>query len=760
MCGIVGCLALSLEADPDQSWVAAATQRIGHRGPDDEGFFTDHDVALAYKRLAIIDLSQAGHQPMRSADGRYWMIFNGEIYNYLELGAELRNQGVALRSSGDSEVLLETYARIGKDVVHRLRGMYAFAIWDTWTRELFCARDPFGIKPFYYCIDPEPRATGRRGRHAAEPTSPEVPGELPGEPPDGRPAVERPWGENPWAPGPPRSGEPENWFAPVPPPSVTGKHAARPGGGSGPSSPPGSLPGPAGLPSPDQWGPDVDPVGWGQPETGPAAAWPGAGPEVPGRLLRFASERKALADPGELRALDPDELRRYLSFQYVPPPGTLTPPIQVLPPGHAMTAKPGGDVNVYRYWRADLRPAAATSGETPRRILDVMRGSIAVHLRSDAPLGAFLSGGIDSAAICALAAEHRPDLLTFTVGFEREGYSEIDRAQETAAALGVKSVPYLISPEEFFRFLPQIIWHLDDPMADAAAVPLWFVAREAAKQVKVVLSGEGSDELFGGYAIYHQPGVVRAGGRLPGWGRAPLKAAASLLPAGVKGKGLLERTSIPLRRRYIGNAHVFTDDQVSQIVRGGTAGPYDVTDPVYDQADRAGLDDVSTMQLVDINTWLPGDILVKADRMTMAHSLELRVPFLDTEVMAVASRLAREEKIGSGTTKAALRAAMSEVLPPAAAQRAKLGFPVPIGHWLKGEAGGFAETLLRDAQTDQWIDRQAALGLLAKFRAGDATVTWRHLWVLIVLSLWHRIYVERAYDPVALGWEPAPGPAR
>jgi len=228
----------------------------------------------------------------------------------------------------------------------------------------------------------------------------------------------------------------------------------------------------------------------------------------------------------------------------------------------------------------------------------------------------------------------------------------------------------------------------------------------------------------------------------------------------VKGKGLLERTSTPLRRRYIGNAHVFTDSQVGQITRAGTAGPYDVTDPVYDQAAEAGLDDVSTMQLVDINTWLAGDILVKADRMTMAHSLELRVPFLDAEVMAVAARLAREEKIGSGTTKAALRAAMSEVLPPAAAQRAKLGFPVPIGHWLKGEAGGFAESLLRDAQTDQWIDRQAALGLLAKFRAGDATVSWRHLWVLVVFSLWHRIYVEKAYDPVALGWEPAQGAAR
>ncbi|HEX7266514.1 MAG TPA: asparagine synthase (glutamine-hydrolyzing), partial [Streptosporangiaceae bacterium] len=480
---------------------------------------------------------------------------------------------------------------------------------------------------------------------------------------------------------------------------------------------------------------------------------------APERLLRFASERKALADPGELRALDPDALRRYLSFQYVPPPGTLTPPVRVLPPGHAMIARPGEPVDVYRYWRADLRPARDPSDATPGAILDVMRDSIAVHLRSDAPLGAFLSGGIDSAAICALAAEHRPDLLTFTVGFEQEGYSEIDQAQETAAAIGVKSVPYVISSEEFFHYLPQIIWHLDDPMADAAAVPLWFVAREASKHVKVVLSGEGADELFGGYAIYHQPGVVRAGEHLPGWGRVPLQRAAALIPAGVKGKGLLERTSVPLRDRYIGNAHVFADDQIEEVTRPagpGTAGPYDVTDPIYDQAEETGLDDVSTMQLVDINTWLVGDILVKADRMTMAHSLELRVPFLDREVMAVAARLAREEKIGAGTTKAALRTAMSEVLPKAAAQRAKLGFPVPIGHWLKGDAYGFTDQLLRDAQTDEWVNRGAARRLLERFRAGDPGVSWRHLWVLIVFCLWHRIYIERAYDPIALGWERAP----
>ena len=712
MCGIVGCLALALEAEPDSSWVATATERISHRGPDDEGFYTDNDVALGYKRLAIIDLSQAGHQPMRSADGRYWMVFNGEIYNYVELGRELLEQGVVLRSSCDSEVLLEAYARVGKDVVHKLRGMYAFAIWDSWTRELFCARDQFGIKPFYYRLDqnPQPEPGGRSsGRHAAA------------GPDDGDGDVEA-------LP----AGAGRLVRAPAPGPGGAGRHAADPARD-------------AGL-------------------TGRMPRSPSAMADLPGRperMLRFASERKALADPGELRALDHDALRRYLAFQYVPPPGTLTPPVQVLPPGHAMIARPGEPVEIYRYWRADLRPAQAPSNGTPRAILDVMRDSIAVHLRSDAPLGAFLSGGIDSAAICALAAEHRPDLLTFTVGFEREGYSEIDRAQETAAAIGVKSIPYVISPEEFFHYLPQIIWHLDDPMADAAAVPLWFVAREASKQVKVVLSGEGSDELFGGYAIYHQPGVVRAGEHLPDWGRVPLQRAAALLPAGVKGKGLLERTSIPLRDRYIGNAHVFTGEQIDLITgEGGGGPPFEVTGPIYDQAEDAGLDDVSTMQLVDINTWLVGDILVKADRMTMAHSLELRVPFLDREVMAVAARLAREEKIGAGTTKAALREAMSEVLPKAAAQRAKLGFPVPIGHWLKGDAYGFAEQLLHEAQTDQWVNRAAALRLLECFRDGDPAVTWRHLWVLIVFSLWHRIYVERAYDPVALGWDRAQGAAR
>jgi asparagine synthase (glutamine-hydrolysing) len=648
MSGITGCLALVPGADPDERWVRAATGMLAHRGPDDEGFRADEHIALGASRLAVIDLSPGGHQPIASADGRYWMVYDGEIYNYVELAESLLARGIELRSNSDAEVLLEAYALLGRDVVRRLRGMFAFAIWDTWKRQLFCARDPFGIKPFYYCVD-----------ERTVPANPE------------------------------------------------------------------------------------------QPEAA-------AGGLVRSPMLRFASERKALGGPAELGTLDPDALRRYLAFQYVPPPGTITPPVRVLPPGHGMIVRLGRTANVYRYWRAEMRSAKGPSVETPTMILDVMRDSVAVHLRSDVPVGAFLSGGIDSAAICALAAENFPGLPTFTVGFEQDGYNEIDLAQETAAAIGVKCNPYVITAQEFFAELPRVIWHLDDPLADAAAVPLWFAAREAGKQIRVVLSGEGSDELFGGYAVYHQPSLVRAVKQLPDWGRAPLERAAAMLPQGVKGKGLLERAAIPLGRRYIGNAYVFVDNQADQVLGPGAMTAYEVTDPIYQQAAEAGLDDVSSMQLVDINTWLPGDILAKADRMSMAHGLELRTPFLDREVMTVASRLSREEKTAGGTTKFALREAMGEVLPQAAAERAKLGFPVPIGPWLAGEWFGYADELLREAQTGRWIDQRAALSLLRRYRAGEGDVTWRQVWALMVFSIWHQIYIEGVYDPVRLGWAAAP----
>jgi asparagine synthase (glutamine-hydrolysing) len=638
MGGITGCLALADGAGPDTEWVGRAVMRVAHRGPDDLGFYADQDLALGIGRLAVIDTSDAARQPVHSADGRFVMVFDGEIYNYPELAQRLRARGVRLRSRSPAEVLLQMYAWLGRDVVRQLRGMYAVVIWDRRARELFCARDPFGIKPFFYAVT--------QGGH--------------------------------------------------------------------------------------------------RPRSGP-------------RLL-FASERKALAGPGEVTAIDPDALRRYLSFQYVPAPATLVPPARSLPPGHVLMARPGGRVDVFRYWRPELRPSRSPSPSSPEKILAALRDSVAVHMRSDVPVGAFLSGGVDSATLCALAAEAAPDLLTFTVGFEQEGYSEVDEAAATATALGVKSVPYLIGPEEFAACLPRIVWHLDDPVADASAVPLWFAAREARKHVKVVLSGEGADELFGGYRVYYQRGVVRAGQALPGWGRATISRVAAELPPGARSRGLLSRTSTPLRRRYIGNAYVFRAEQARALVRYPGASEFDVTDPVYRQAAEAGLDDVATMQLVDVNTWLPGDILVKADRMAMAHGLELRTPFCDREVLAVAARLARVEKTAAGTTKFALREAVGALLPQATAERAKLGFPVPLGHWLRGGMYGFAEQVVGDAQTGQWLNKRAALEVLRRFRAGDTDVTWRQAWLLVVFSLWHQIYVEGAYDPVALGWaEGGPG---
>ena len=627
MSGIAGCLALAEGTRPDTDWTVRAARRMAHRGPDDDGVFADGPIALAARRLAVIDPSAAGHQPMRSSDGRFWMVYNGEIYNQRELAQRLRARGVQLRGKSDSEVLLEMFAAEGKDALRRLRGMYAFAIWDTRNQELFCARDPFGIKPLYYTL-----AEG-------------------------------------------------------------------------------------------------------------------------GNQLRFASERKALLDAGEVSVIDPDALRRYLSFQYVPAPATMTPPVRSLPPGHFMVARLGGPVDVFRYWRPVLRPAKSPAVDTPERILAVLRESVTTHLRSDVPLGAFLSGGVDSAAICALAAESRPGMLTFTAGFARPGYSEIEQAQETAAALGLKSVPYVITAQEFAARLPQIIWQLDDPMADAAAIPLWFVAREARRHVKVVLSGEGADELFGGYGVYYQPSVVRAATRLPGWGRNSAGAMAARISPGQRGKGLLQRISLPLRDRYIGNAHVFSGAEVNLLTRYGGGTVFDVTDPLFDQAASAGLDDVATMQLVDINTWLPGDILVKADRAAMAHGLELRSPFLDREVMAVASRLSRAEKTAAGTTKFALREAVGGLLSQAAAERRKLGFPVPIGHWFRGELSGYAEQVIHEARTEEWLDKREVLNVLRQFRAGDPEVPWRRLWVLLVFSLWHQIYVERVFDPVKLGWE-------
>ena len=626
MCGLLGLLTSSGDAATRADAVGQAMRCARHRGPDESGTWHDSDVVFGFNRLSIIDVEHS-HQPLRwgpsGADDRYAIVFNGEVYNYLELRAELAELGATFATEGDTEAVVAAYHHWGPAAVSRLRGMFAFTIWDTHERVLFAARDPFGIKPLFV--------------------------------------------------------------------------AEGPGG------------------------------------------------------IAFASEKKSLLELAPTlglghvdRDLDAAALQHYLLLQYVPEPATLHRAIRRVESGTHVTVRPGGEPEAERYFTPVLH--AGGGQDAPRRIEAVLRDSVAKHMRADVTVGAFLSGGIDSTAIAALAKEHNPDLITFTTGFDREGYSEVDVAAESAAAIGVRHVIRTVKPDEMMDALPLIVWYLDDPVADPALVPLWFIAREARRHVKVVLSGEGADELFGGYTIYREPLSLAPFEKVPGALRGLLGRASTRLPDGMRGKDLLRRGAIPLEQRYYGNARIFRDGELAGVLRqyDPRRSHTDVTAGHY--AESAGWDPVARMQHVDLFTWLRGDILVKADKMTMANSLELRVPFLDPEVFAVASGLPRAAKLGENTTKLALRKALAGIVPPHVLQRRKLGFPVPIRHWLRDEMYDWARGIVRDSQADHLVDLAAVTRMLDAHRDGPIDHS-RRIWTLLVFLLWHGIFVEQRITP-------------
>ncbi|MGH3977715.1 MAG: asparagine synthase (glutamine-hydrolyzing) [Pseudonocardiaceae bacterium] len=630
MCGLLGVVTAGAAAADYVDAVAAALACQRHRGPDESGTWHDSDVVLGFNRLSIIDLEHS-HQPLHwgppERPGRYTILFNGEIYNSVELREQLRREhGVSFATEGDTEVIVAAYHHLGPEAVRRLRGMFAFLIWDAQRRVAFGARDPFGIKPLFVC----------HGPHG----------------------------------------------------------------------------------------------------------------------VAFASEKKSLLQLaptlGVRCDVDRGALQHYLTLQYVPEPASLHTGIRRIESGVSFTLSPGGEPVTQRYFSAAFRPQPARSPADSARLHDevtaVMRDSVAKHMRADVTVGAFLSGGIDSTAIAALAKEHNPDLITFTTGFERDGYSEVDVAAESAAAIGVEHVIRTVSPQEMADALPLIVWYLDDPVADPALVPLWFVAREARRHVKVVLSGEGADELFGGYTIYREPLSLAAFEKVPGGLRRALGRLSARIPDGVRGKDLLRRGALPLEQRYYGNARIFRDDQLRRVLGGfdPAISHADVTAIPY--AESAGWDPVTRMQHVDLFTWLRGDILVKADKMTMANSLELRVPFLDPEVFAVAATIPLEEKVTRETTKHALRRALRDIVPAHVLHRRKLGFPVPIRHWLRDELHGWAREIITASGTAEFLDTGAVLGLLDEHRTGPLDHS-RRIWALLVFMLWHGIFVEQRIVP-------------
>ncbi|GAB2751512.1 asparagine synthase (glutamine-hydrolyzing) [Amycolatopsis magusensis] len=477
--------------------------------------------------------------------------------------------------------------------------------------------------------------------------------------------------------------------------------------------------------------------------------------EGPGGVA-FSSEKKSLLELsdtlGVKQQLDQIALQHYLTLQYVPEPESLHVGVRRLESGTSFTVSPGGQVKTERYFFPEFtaKPVSGPKGseELYERISQVMQDSVAKHMIADpdVTVGAFLSGGIDSTATAALAKRHNPNLIAFTTGFEREGYSEVDVAAESAEAIGVKHVIRTVSSEEMMEALPLIVWYLDDPVADPALVPLWFIAREARKYVKAVLSGEGSDELFGGYTIYREPLSLARFEKMPGAVKSLLGKVSTKIPEGTRGKDLLRRGSLSLEERYYGNARIFREDQLRGVLRNYTdgVGHQDVTEPWY-RISR-DWDPVARMQHVDLFTWLRGDILVKADKVTMANSLELRVPFLDAEVFKVAASIPLEEKITRETTKHALRRALDGIVPAHVLNRRKLGFPVPIRHWLRTDMYDWARGIVSDSKTEHLFDKPAVLRMLEEHKAGTLDHS-RRIWALVVFMLWHGIFVEHRIKP-------------
>lgn len=617
MCGIAGVIGATTTKKRDI--ISRMTEVIHHRGPDQDGFFSDEHVALGMRRLSIIDVS-SGKQPIENIDGSLCIFFNGEIYNYKELRAELLAEGRIFKTYSDTEVILQMYEAHGPKSVSRLRGMFAFAIYDKETGRIFIARDFFGIKPLYY-----------------------------------------------W-----RNGT---------------------------------------------------------------------------EIKAFGSEIKSILEHPEYKKEVNDEaVFNYLRFQYNPIKETFFKNIFSLSPGHTLTIDTkAGTHEIKQYWDFDFAPDEKRDFEqTKKEIVDTLRDSVAHHMISEVPVGSFLSGGVDSSIIAVLMNEvvqrEKPGTKnrTFTVGFDV--LTEGKEAQTTSDFLGTDHHEITIDPAQYFEALPKLVWHFDEPVADPSAIGLYFVAREARKKVTVVLSGEGADELFGGYNIYLQPIDQKNLAWVPQW----FLTLLTKVPFEFWGKNHAKRALQKLEDWYIGNASIFTRAQIDTLWMGAHPKEHSLK-PLYEKATGS---DSQKMQYIDIHTWLVGDILAKADKMTMANSLELRVPFLDIEVAKLARTLPDNFKWKSvlpgkhGITKHILREAFKDIIPEETRHRRKLGFPTPIRTWLRDPLCPAYATIRNSTYIKEHLNTHFMESLIAE-HTENTKDNARHIYILYMLALWYDVYIAQ-----------------
>lgn len=607
MCGICGFTGQIVDRDKT---IRRMADVITHRGPDSCGYYEDDKIAMGFRRLSIIDVNDGGNQPVYNEDRTLVLTFNGEIYNYRELRGILKEAGHTFYTQTDSEVLVHAFEEWGEDMLHKLRGMFGFAIYNKKDGSIFIARDFFGIKPMHYTF-------------------------------------------------------------------------------------------------------------------------------IDGEFV-YASEIKSILEhPKFERVFNNRALDNYLSFQYAVPPETFFEGVYCLLPGHFLWYK-DGELSVEKYWEAKFNPDDELSEEDAVNMIEsVFEDSVNAHKIADVEVGCFLSSGVDSSYVSTYFADQK----TFTVGFDfGEKYNEISWAKGLSEKIGVDHHTKVITSEEFWDAVATVQYHMDQPLADPSCIALYFVSKLASEHVKVVLSGEGADELFGGYQIYRAPMHNKPYQKIVPYPLRKLIRKLALKMPDIKGRDYLIRATDPLEEDFIGNAFLYNCEQKRELLKDPSIAtrPQDLTKRFYRRARK--YDDVTKMQYLDINLWLVGDILLKADRMSMANSLELRVPFLDKEVFRVASVLPSKLRVNRHNTKYALRQAAARHMPIETAEKEKLGFPVPTRVWLRDEKYyNIVKEEFRSPTAQKFFNIDILLNWLDDHYEGVAD-TSRKVWAIYVFLVWYKQY--------------------
>lgn len=610
MCGFVGFLNETNNAELNNKTVRAMADRIVHRGPDQDDYYVDENVSLGFRRLSIIDLA-GGSQPIYNEDKTKVLIFNGEIYNYQALREELIAKGHTFYTNTDSEVIVHGYEEYGKELLPKLRGMFAFVIWDTITKKLFGARDIFGIKPFFYYIK--------------------------------------------------------------------------------------------------------------------------------GETFLFGSEIKAfLSNPNFEKELNRDRIPEYLCFEYIPSNETLFKNVYKLSPASYFEWQ-NGKLSQNKYYEMKYNIDDSKSLEEWENIIaDTFRDSTSVHGIADVEVGCFLSSGVDSSYVVKEMSKNNR-VRTFSVGYEEEQYSELKYAKAFAEVAGVENYAKKISADEFFEAAPTVQYYMDEPLPNPSAIALYFLTKLASEQVKVVLSGEGADELFGGYFYYKDPLNFENYQKLPLGLRKGAAAVAKKMPR-FHGRRFLMRGAESIEENFVRNNYVYSWDERDKVLNPNIAAPNPATftKPYFDMV--KGEDDVTKMQFVDMQTWLVQDILVKADRMSMANSLELRVPFLDKEMLKVALSIPTKYRVSKEQTKIALRGAALKQVPEKTASMPKTGFLTPLNDWLKRDK---YYNMVKEAFTSdtakEFFDCDYIMALLDNHKSGKEK-NMKRIWSIYSFILWYNKY--------------------